>query len=371
MKPRLAILTNIISPYRIPVYRELAKKFDVAVFVSGNEANRSTWSGVVEQLRKSGIGVEKVWGMTIPMSVRKGSQYFDLRYLHVNPGYFTSLLRFKPDAIISNEMGFRSLVAVFYGKLFRKPVWIWWGGTLHTERSIGLVKKLWRRLFVRVVDRWISYGLTSTEYLLSLGIARDCILQIQNCVDETLFTEQVEPTFSFYPRPVLLFVGQMIGRKGVDLLLEAAARIRRKGYQFSLVLVGDGPEKHRLQVKAEKLGLRYAYFLPAQKPEVMPSVYRSADILVFPTLEDVWGLVANEALWCGIPVIASIYAGCTPEIVPVQNRFDPLDPESFDAILERTFKGKISPADTSCLLTSKEVANIIATDIMKVLYKIT
>ncbi len=97
MKPRLAILTNIISPYRIPVYRELAKKFDVAVFVSGNEANRSTWSGVVEQLRKSGIGVEKVWGMTIPMSVRKGSQYFDLRYLHVNPGYFTSLLRFKPE----------------------------------------------------------------------------------------------------------------------------------------------------------------------------------------------------------------------------------------------------------------------------------
>ncbi len=369
MKPRLAILTNIIAPYRIAVYRELARSFEVTIFVSGDESNRPTWRNVHAHLIESGIRVEKVWGIKVPLHIRRHGHYFDVKYLHINPGFFTSLLHFKPDAIISNEMGFRSLMAVFYGKLLQRPVWIWWGGTLHTERSIGLVKKLWRRMFIYLVYRWISYGLTSTDYLLSLGVPKSSILQIQNCIDETLFVKQVEPSFSFYPRPVILFVGQMIGRKGVDLLLEAVARAQQKGYRFSLVLVGDGPEKPSLQAKAEKLGLRDTHFLPGQNPERMPSVYRSADVFIFPSLEDVWGLVVNEALWCGIPVIASIYAGCTPEIVPPQNRFDPLDPKSFDDILERALACRIAPPDASFLLTSKDVAKMITRDIMAFLNK--
>ncbi|GBD02323.1 2-deoxystreptamine glucosyltransferase [bacterium HR18] len=360
---RVAILTNIIAPYRVCVYRRLGKEFETVIFVSGSEENRKNWSQVQDQ----NIHFKRVWGfsLAIPRSGKRG--IFDYWYLHINPGYLTELIRFAPDAVISSEMGFRSLMALLYAKAFRKPLWVWWGGTLHTERSIGSAKALWRKVFARLVPRWISYGKTSTEYLLHLGIPRKRILEIQNCVDETLFARPTSPAFTFSPKPVLLYVGQLIERKGVDLLLESAARVQSKGYTFTLVLVGDGPEKERLERKAVTLGLRYVHFFPSKKPEEMPAVYRSADVLVFPTLEDVWGLVVNEALWSGIPVASSIYAGCTSEIVPLANRFDPLSPEDFDDALERAIKGELAPPNTSVLLTCEEVSRMIVEDIQRVL----
>ena len=61
----------------------------------------------------------------------------------------------------------------------------------------------------------------------------------------------------------------------------------------------------------------------------MPATYRSADVLIFPTLEDVWGLVANEAELCGLPVLCSKYAGCAKEIFTAESIFDPMDTSDF------------------------------------------
>lgn len=362
-RPRLAILVNIIAPYRLPIYRFLAQRFETQVFFSGRESNREMWG----RMAQGGFSVKRARGLSISLPQRGERGVYDWRYLHVNPGYLTELLRFRPDAIISNEMGFRSLVALLYAKAFRRPLWVWWGGTLHTERFIGRLKILWRKFFSRWVPRWISYGKTSTEYLLHLGVPRERILEIQNCVDEKLFTRPVPPMYAFSPKPVLLYVGQFIGRKGVDLLLESAQRLQAKGYKFTLLLLGGGPDKERLEHKARELRLSNVHFLPPEKPESMPRVYRSADVLVFPTLEDVWGLVVNEALWSGIPVIASIYAGCTSEILPPENRFDPLNPDTFDAALERAIQGDIALPDISLLLPCEKVAEMIAEDIQKVL----
>lgn len=362
---KVAILTNIVAPYRICIYRRLGEELETIIFISGSEGNRKSWDQMLNRL--DDIRLKQVWGFSLVVPRREKRGVFDYRYLHINPGYLTELMHLCPDAVISTEMGFRSLMALLYSTIFRKPLWVWWGGTLHTERSIGPIKAFWRRIFARLIPRWISYGKTSTEYLLHLGIPRERILEIQNCVDETIFTKPTPPAFSLSPKPVLLYVGQLIKRKGVDLLLESAARVQNKGHTFTLALVGDGPERENLKRQALALGLRNVHFLPSKKPEEMPAVYRSADALVFPTLEDVWGLVVNEALWSGIPVISSIYAGCTPEIVPPNNRFDPLNPEDFDAALERAIKGELAPPDRSALLTCEEVARMIAEDIQGVL----
>jgi glycosyltransferase involved in cell wall biosynthesis len=161
----------------------------------------------------------------------------------------------------------------------------------------------------------------------------------------------------------------MIGRKGVKLLLEAAARVQGMGHRFSLLLVGDGPETAALKLHAERLGLANVYFQPAQPPASMPAVYRSANALIFPTLKDPWGLVVNEALWSDLPVVASIYAGCTSEIVPAGNRFDPLDPRDFDRVLVKAVTGQLKPPDTSVLLPCTRVAEIISQDILQTLMK--
>ena len=158
------------------------------------------------------------------------------------------------------------------------------------------------------------------------------------------------------PRPVVLHVGQFIERKGIGSLLEAAAVLQKQGCEFSLLLVGSGRDKPAIERRAQALGLKNVHFQPAQAPEKMASVYRSADLLVFPTLEDVWGLVANEAVLSGIPVLCSKYAGCAPELFTSENIFSPEDPNEFARKLRDAISGGLSRADPTRLKTTRQIA---------------
>lgn len=367
---RLAILNNIVPPYRIPIYINLAKAFQTTVILSGKEDNALKWGGMEKPLVQNGVAVKNASGITYRhKDYTKDGKVFQTRNLHINPGYLPILAQEKPDVVISNEMGFRSIMALLYGALFRKPVWIWWGGTKHTEQKRIFLKHWFRWIFVGLVRRWISYGATSTDYLLQIGVKRERILQIQNCVDENIYAGPVEPAYTYQPRPVFLLAGQMIMRKGFDLYLKAAAKIQKEGRRFTTLLVGDGPEKETIWQMAVTLGLQDVHMLPPHSPDKMSSVYRSADVFVFPTLDDIWGLVVNESIWSGVPVLSSIYAGCTSEIVPPENRFDPLDPEDFDRALRLVLDKKIHPADSRPLLTSEAVARLIIEDIQKTLQR--
>jgi glycosyltransferase involved in cell wall biosynthesis len=354
-KVKLALLTNMIAPYRIPIYSILADQFDLLVLHGGEEANRGSWSGPENALPNA--KVVRAWGWQIRHTKKVNGKAFDDKFIHITPGLLWHLFRFGPDAIISTEMGFRSMIALAYGTLFRKPVWIWWGGTLHSERSIGGFRRALRKAFAWWVDHWITYGQTSTEYLLSLGVTRERILQSQNAVDEERFKARAKPAWMIEPRPVVLHVGQFIERKGIGSLLNAAARLQQQGFEFSLLLVGGGREKPALERRAKAIGLRNVHFRPAQPPEKMPSVYRSADLVVFPTLEDVWGLVANEAIFSGIPVLCSKYAGCASELFAPENIFAPEDLNEFSQKLRAAISGGISTPDPGRLRTARQLGS--------------
>jgi len=338
-RPKLALLLNIIGPWRIPLCSGLATHFDLLLLHGGTEGNRGDWRGVEQSL--SNARVVKAWGWQFRLSRRVRGQVFDYRYFHFTPGILWHLLIFRPDVVVSNEMGLRTLIALGYGTFFGSPVWVWWGGTLHTERGVGLAKRFVRGIISRWAKNWISYGRSSTEYLLKLRISRDRILEIQNSADERRFVFESEAAFQFEPKPVLLHVGQFTRRKGVDLLLRAAAAVQGAGLRFSLVFVGGGPEKRAAEELAKELGLENVHFQPSRPPADMPSVYRSADALIFPTLEDVWGLVANEAVLSGLPVLCSKYAGCAEELFGEESIFDPEDPQDFAAKLREAVAGKL------------------------------
>jgi glycosyltransferase involved in cell wall biosynthesis len=353
-KIKLAMLMNMISPSKLLLYSLLADQFDLLILHGGKEANRDSWNGLEEAIPKA--KVVRVWGWQIPYAKKVNGGAFDEKFIHVMPGFLWHLLRFQPDAIVSNEMGFRSVMALAYATVFRKPVWIWWGGTLHTERNIGRLRKVLRKAITLWADRWVTYGQTSTEYLLSLGVKRKRILQSQNGIDEERFKATEEPAWMIEPRPVVLHVGQFIERKGIGSLLEAAAVLQKQGCEFSLLLVGSGRDKPAIERRAQALGLKNVHFQPAQAPEKMASVYRSADLLVFPTLEDVWGLVANEAVLSGIPVLCSKYAGCAPELFTSENIFSPEDPNEFARKLRDAISGGLSRADPTRLKTTRQIA---------------
>lgn len=364
-RPRVAILTNIIPPYRAPIYRAIGEAFQVTVMISGREDNRH-WMDAGSDLR---FNVRTAWGFTVKRELRRDArQIYDLRYTHINPGFAWELLRLMPHAVVSHEMGFRTFVALAYGIAFHRPVWVWWGGTLHTERQVHPAKTWMRRhILVPLTAHWISYGRSSTEYLLSLGVARSSILQIQDAVDESRFSRAGAIIPLDAPRPRVLFVGQLIARKGLAYLLDAAARLCSRGVAFSLIVVGDGPEGDTLKQQALDQGLSNVWWIPHVDSNEMPLLYRACDVLVFPTLEDVWGLVVNEALLCGLPVLASRYAGCAEELLPPERVFDPLDVDGLANLLARTLAHDSTPPDLSRIVPIKEVAAWIVCDIQSAL----
>lgn len=359
---RLAILTNIVSPVRVPIYQLLSERFDTLLILSGREDNRR-W----EQQRVFGVRSTVAWGMTRKRTVRSGDgRAAEERYLHLNPGYLWELVRFRPEAIITSEMGLRSAIAVLYGRVARVPVWLWWEGTIHSAsiRDRSLLKRALRRFFfAKLVRRWIAFGAAATVHLTSIGIPRDDILHLQSPVDERLYLGLVEPypLPPDLPRPRVLFVGRLVERKGIYPLLRATRVLQDEGYDFALVVVGDGPEAGRFA--AEHLGIRHLHWVRHLPPERMPTIYRACDLLVFPTLDDVWGLVVNEALLSGLPVVASVYAGCAEELLAPRNVFDPLDEQSFLDAFRRALEGQVAQGPAVRLQTIGEVAAAIAADV--------
>ena len=359
---KLAILTNNLAPYRLQVYSKLAESFDLTVFHGGLEANRKEWSdgpGAAE------VTTKRSWGFQVPFSKKRNGQRIDSRFFHITPGFLIDMVRFRPNRVISSEMGLRSLLALTYGLLFGVPVWIWWGGTRHTERDLGFLRRLTRMLFRNVARQWISYGRSSTDYLVTLGVPRDRILQLQNCVDDRLFCPEGPRRLTRAPRPVVLHVGRLVAGKAIDSLLDAAATLQREGRVFSLVLVGSGPDEAKLKARAQVLKLANVHFDGAVRPDEMPAIYRGADLLVFPTLEDVWGLVINEALLCGVPVLCSKYAGCAEELVAPDAIFDPADQKSFAESLRRMISVLPETPDRSRIVSSDAVASLIATAVSR------
>jgi glycosyltransferase involved in cell wall biosynthesis len=362
--PRLSILVNTIAPYRLPLYAGLAKEFETVVLHGGVEPNRN-WSF------RSGSSFQsrQVWTLQVPRRKRTGTDGIcDISYVHLNLGLLWELPRSRPDVVVSNELGLRTVMALLYSRITRTPLWVWWGGTLHSERYICTARRALRWCLTRSVDHWISYGATSTEYLQSLGVAREDILQIQNCVEQERFLTAPKTPGDWFPDdtwPVLLYVGQLIERKGVSKLIEACGRLHQRGQKFTLVMIGAGCEYERLQELGDKLQLEHFHILPEQPQAILNQLYRRATALVFPTLEDVWGLVVNEALWADCPVLCSVYAGCAPEIVPDSNTFDPMCDQSFDAALGRVFDGTLTPASASlaALRTHQQVTADLATSL--------
>ena len=364
---KIVVLVNTLAPSRVPIYAALAAQFQLLVLHGGKESNRDSWTNLEKALPNA--TVVKAWGWQIPFKRKQKGQVFDNLYLHVTPGYIWHLLKFRPEALITNEMGLRTMIALAYGTLFRKPVWVWWGGTCHTESKIGTLKKITRRFVSTWASRWISYGQTSTEYLQTLGVHRDRILQIQNAVDERPFLGNTLPSRTRHVRPLLLCVGQLIARKGIDLLLNAVATVQNRGREFSLLLVGNGPDKQILQDRVKELNLKNVIFQPAVPQNEISAVYRNADALIFPTLEDPWGLVVNEAMLSGLPVLCSKYAGCAEELLPATNIFDPDNHDQFAQKLEQAIDGQIALPDRSRLKKISEVSDDLIRDVKRVASK--
>jgi glycosyltransferase involved in cell wall biosynthesis len=106
-----------------------------------------------------------------------------------------------------------------------------------------------------------------------------------------------------------VYVGRLWRGKGVTHLIDAFNELQQLNVATCLLLVGDGPDEALLREQCAKYGLRNVIFSGFQHADRLPALYAAADVFVFPTLGDPFGLVVLEAMACGLPVIATSASG--------------------------------------------------------------
>jgi glycosyltransferase involved in cell wall biosynthesis len=228
---------------------------------------------------------------------------------------FTSLEQQRSfDLIDAHYFYPDGVAAVMLGARLRKPVVITARGT-----DINLIP---RYAVPRHMIRWAAARATGIvavsaalkEALVDLGIPDDRIIVLRNGVDLTMFhpgPAKLPDPASRPGRHQLLSVGHLIERKSHDLIIGALPLLPG----FTLLIVGTGPEKGRLEALTRQLGVsERVTFLGAVKPENMCKIYQTADALVLASSREGWPNVLLEAIACGTPVVASNIWG-NPEIV--------------------------------------------------------
>ncbi len=230
------------------------------------------------------------------------------------------------------------LVTFLAAKLRRKPFVLWTGMWRHPRTLFHLLTYPVTRLVYAMSDAIVVYGEHVKRYLTSLGVAPDKIFIAAHAVDNAVYArvvpdeEQVDlrRRFGLGERQVLLYVGRLEPIKGLDTLVAAYKQVAARDNM--LVLVGDGSMRDSLRESVRRLGLDDQVVLAGyMSPTHTVAFYALATALVLPSVtvpagKETWGLVVNEAMNQGTPVIAStsvgaamgglVQPGRTGEIVP-------------------------------------------------------
>lgn len=178
--------------------------------------------------------------------------------------------------------------------------------TAHGSDVSALRGAFWSRM-----RRWIA---SRCDHVVTVSAAlRNCLVA-EGCETRkvSVIPMGVDLHGRFFPGQTeratveILFVGRLVSGKGLDILINALPRIRVIHPMVRLKIIGDGPERPRLEDMTNSLGLTpYVDFFGAVENIDLPRFYRRATLLVLPSLEEGFGLVVAEALGCGCPVTAS------------------------------------------------------------------
>jgi glycosyltransferase involved in cell wall biosynthesis len=146
------------------------------------------------------------------------------------------------------------------------------------------------------------------DLLVDHGVPGDRVHVIPSGVSPSVFAAVDGDPLAGIPRPRVVYVGRLHRQKGVDVLVRAAVLLRR--VNAHVVLVGDGPQRAQLERQASRLGVADRVHILGFVPHsLVPSVLRSADLLVLPSRYEELGTVLVEAMWAGTPIVASNTGG--------------------------------------------------------------
>lgn len=325
MNYRLGVLASHPIQYQAPLFRELARHVDLTVYF----AHRQTAAGQAA----AGFNVAFEWDVDLLGGYKH-------RFLH-NQAKHPSTDRYAgcdtPE--IAEEIqqgGFDAfLVTGWYLKSYWQairacrrhgvPLMVRGDSQLGTPRG-RLKQAIKEFVYPRVLrhfDACLYVGQKNREYLEHYGVPADRLFFSPHCIDNEAFALRALEIDRMASRERLgiktdqkavLFVGKLLDRKRPQDLIEALHVLRGRGIDACAVFAGDGPLRSILAAQANSTGVPLI-FLGFRNQTELPEAYATADVMVLPSEgSETWGLVVNEALACGTPVVVSDAVGCAPDL---------------------------------------------------------
>ena len=197
----------------------------------------------------------------------------------------------------------------------------------HLDRLRNPIKEGLKGFWIRRnFDAAFVAGASASFYLSNLGFPYNRIWRGYDVVNNTYFAQAAEAASNLgeeirkklgLPEHYFLYVGRFSSEKNLLRLLEAYQVYLQHTEQevWSLVLVGSGPQEAKLKAKANQLGLKDIFWIEFKQLDELPVYYSLATALILPSVSEPWGLVVNEAMACGLPVLISDRCGCVPDLV--------------------------------------------------------
>ena len=302
---KVLFLTNLPSPYRVGFFTELGKKCELTVLYE----------------RRAASDRDKNW----KADAGKTYQEFYLKGLEVGtdnsfcPNVIHYLKSEYDIVVIGMYSTYTAMIAMMWMKLFHKQYVISTdGGFVRKESKI---KRKFKTFWLSSASFWLGTGKLAREYMCYYGAKSERIFDYPfTSVDETDIIPNVleskekkklREELEIFADKVVISVGQFIPRKGFDILLEACESFLDVNTEF-LIIGGTKDDLERVTEKKIPQNVKVYPFMPKQR---LFQYYHAADFFVLPTKEDVWGLVVNEAMACGLPVLTTDRCGAGLEMV--------------------------------------------------------
>ena len=298
--------------------------------ISEHTQNMQTFEGwmrfwdniiIVSQCKNSEIKIsshKNIYGVLLPLISNKYLNvfyftffgFFEIRKLFLKYNFEVFQASDAGGAIlalVASKIYKKKFIFEVQGDIFDYPGKV--GGRLHSTLVKLFSKALVKRAdYIRIVSPFLY------EPLDKLNIDRDKIFLVPPRCDSKLFNKnninQVKPQQFSENKHNLLFVGNLLIAKGVDILLEAFALIQKDNSDIGLIYVGNGKEKTRLINRSKELGINNKVtFFGRIDYESIPTLMHYSDILILPSIEEGVGRVILEAMAMNLPVIASNVGG--------------------------------------------------------------
>lgn len=311
-------LTNIPSPYRVKFFNELGKYCDLTVVFEKKYSSErdESWkkfdvnSFTAVFLKGKSIGVAEAFCPSVVRQLKRG-------YDHI---------------VVTNYSDPTGILAIIWMKLFGVPYEIEGDGAF--PGSSSGIKAAIKRFLLKDAKVCFSSAKLHDQYYYSYGVLEKNIIRYpfssileKDIIKTNITIEQkrdLKKQLNMQEENIILAVGQFIPRKGYDILLRA---FKNLPVTYGLYIVGGkAPEEYYSIIK--ETNLTNIHFMEFMDSTDLKKYYQASDLFVHPTREDIWGLVVNEAMANGLPVITTdkciaglelIKQGENGYVVPTEN----------------------------------------------------